>query len=532
MTKRKRNQPTVEEILERPWCYYCERDFDDLKILISHQRAKHYKCEQCGRRLNTAGGLSVHMSQVHKEQLLTIQNTLPNRTDVSVEIFGMEGIPQDVLEQHKQRITSEYFRNVAERRAQTGNPPPGTVQAGAKKPKIETAEELQKRLAEHKARREAEREGKSDGARLSTTPGNGVGPFATPEASNGSPASMVSTIITLPGFAQIHTNVKQHREEAQTHQASPLVPGFSPPGMPVPGGPVMSPHGQFYPTQAPLAGSPVYGAPAMPPNMPFPPGPAPPFAQHPGFPPVMPSGPPPPFMPFTQPKSTGPFSPGVMNGLPQPPKLPSTTRSPTEIKPQAALDTSVPGLPARPAVNAPSFSREDMARMHAGAPARQNQLGLPPNIPSAINQGPDISSADKTSEAKAISEGVDDLIRSVRDSKAESSESVQADTSAQPSQHPDSIIPNALVDAATVRSESASKEKPSKRSGKKGKNADIKSKLVYSDNAVPPEEKKARSSRYAFSRDEGTAYTLDQPGPTVTGAVRGPDDVLDTQSAH
>lgn len=33
-----------------------ERDFDDLKILISHQKAKHFKCERCGRRLNTVGG--------------------------------------------------------------------------------------------------------------------------------------------------------------------------------------------------------------------------------------------------------------------------------------------------------------------------------------------------------------------------------------------------------------------------------------------------------------------------------------------
>jgi len=57
MTKKnKRKQPDAEEILARPWCYYCERDFDDLKILISHQKARHFKCERCGRRLNTAGG--------------------------------------------------------------------------------------------------------------------------------------------------------------------------------------------------------------------------------------------------------------------------------------------------------------------------------------------------------------------------------------------------------------------------------------------------------------------------------------------
>ena len=56
MTKKKRNHPDLDEILARPWCYYCERDFDDLKILINHQKAKHFKCERCGRRLNTAGG--------------------------------------------------------------------------------------------------------------------------------------------------------------------------------------------------------------------------------------------------------------------------------------------------------------------------------------------------------------------------------------------------------------------------------------------------------------------------------------------
>ena len=25
---------------EKPWCFYCDREFDDEKILIQHQRAK------------------------------------------------------------------------------------------------------------------------------------------------------------------------------------------------------------------------------------------------------------------------------------------------------------------------------------------------------------------------------------------------------------------------------------------------------------------------------------------------------------
>jgi hypothetical protein len=57
MTKKKRRQnPEIDELLARPWCYYCERDFEDLKILIHHQKAKHFKCDRCARRLNTAGG--------------------------------------------------------------------------------------------------------------------------------------------------------------------------------------------------------------------------------------------------------------------------------------------------------------------------------------------------------------------------------------------------------------------------------------------------------------------------------------------
>lgn len=168
--KKKRGHPDIEEVLARPWCYYCkcapthlsatttnlhigERDFDDLKILISHQKAKHFKCERCGRRLNTAGGLSVHMNQVHKETLTTVENALGNRAGLEIEIFGMEGIPTDVVQAHNQRIIAAFYQAEAERRAQTGNNPSGASGQGvAKRPKFESPAELKKRLAEHKAK--------------------------------------------------------------------------------------------------------------------------------------------------------------------------------------------------------------------------------------------------------------------------------------------------------------------------------------------------------------------------------------------
>ncbi|KAL6880745.1 hypothetical protein J3F83DRAFT_719674 [Trichoderma novae-zelandiae] len=155
MGKKKRGHPDVEEILSRPWCYYCERDFEDLKLLISHQKAKHFKCDRCGRRLNTAGGLSVHLNQVHKETLSQVENALPNRQGLDVEIFGMEGIPQEVLEQHRNRIIQNFYQAQEDRRIATGNPPPGQSKNPRKKIKIETAEELLKRFAEYRAQRKA-----------------------------------------------------------------------------------------------------------------------------------------------------------------------------------------------------------------------------------------------------------------------------------------------------------------------------------------------------------------------------------------
>lgn len=95
------------------------------------------------------------MNQVHKETLAAVDNALPNRADLSVEIFGMEGIPEDIIQQHNQRVLIQFHQNEADRRTASGNAGPGVIGGGAgvKKPKIEDASDLKKRLAEHKAKR-------------------------------------------------------------------------------------------------------------------------------------------------------------------------------------------------------------------------------------------------------------------------------------------------------------------------------------------------------------------------------------------
>ncbi|KAH6639559.1 RING-6 protein [Boeremia exigua] len=155
MTKKRKRYPDLNQKLERPWCFYCERDFDDLKILISHQKAKHFKCDRCGRRLNTAGGLSVHMNQVHKENLTHVENAIGGRQGLDIEIFGMEGVPAEILDQHNQQVTQKHFAEEAERARVTGNPVRGEYANGQAPPNTrkkisESLDEIEARAAKYR----------------------------------------------------------------------------------------------------------------------------------------------------------------------------------------------------------------------------------------------------------------------------------------------------------------------------------------------------------------------------------------------
>ncbi|KAG7392275.1 hypothetical protein PHYPSEUDO_001379 [Phytophthora pseudosyringae] len=77
----------------RIFCYYCDRNFDDEKVLILHQKARHFKCPTCHKKLSTISGMIIHTQQVHKEALKSIPNAKPGKESVEVEIYGMEGVP-------------------------------------------------------------------------------------------------------------------------------------------------------------------------------------------------------------------------------------------------------------------------------------------------------------------------------------------------------------------------------------------------------------------------------------------------------
>ncbi|CAB5390620.1 hypothetical protein RhiirA5_353506 [Rhizophagus irregularis] len=127
---KKKNKKVV-----RPWCWYCERDFEDEKVLIQHQKAKHFKCPHCNKKLNTAGGMVVHVAQVHKETIDTVPNALKGRESTDVEIFGMEGIPQADMIAHMHAL-------------ETDQP---TKKIKTEEPMELSSEEIKKQLAQHQA---------------------------------------------------------------------------------------------------------------------------------------------------------------------------------------------------------------------------------------------------------------------------------------------------------------------------------------------------------------------------------------------
>ncbi|KAJ8680522.1 hypothetical protein QAD02_016309 [Eretmocerus hayati] len=110
----------------RPWCWYCNREFDDEKILIQHQKAKHFKCHICHKKLYTGPGLSIHCMQVHKETIDKVPNSLPNRSNIEIEIYGMEGIPPEDMKEHEKQ-----------RNGRPGSPSSGEDEPAPKKSKPE-----------------------------------------------------------------------------------------------------------------------------------------------------------------------------------------------------------------------------------------------------------------------------------------------------------------------------------------------------------------------------------------------------------
>ena len=92
MGRKKRNLVTL-----KPFCYYCDKEFNNELILHQHQKARHFNCTACKKRFSTAPALDTHVLQVHKKKLDRVPNAKAGRDTFDISIYGMDGVPIELI---------------------------------------------------------------------------------------------------------------------------------------------------------------------------------------------------------------------------------------------------------------------------------------------------------------------------------------------------------------------------------------------------------------------------------------------------
>jgi len=486
------------------------------------------------------------MDQVHKETLTTVEDALPNRADPNnVEIFGMEGIPEDVMFAHRQRIAQAFQEAEAQRMATSGHGGQNNNAASSKKPKItESKEDLKARLAAHKAKKEAEREAKANGTWV---PPDSV---AIDKSEGGSTPAAVDSPAPAVGVFKPHYLPTDADHEQVMSESSPHVHGVGPvsygqqPGMPynqiLPpySGQAMDiardaqptpPQGGFFPLSGPPPGMYGNGGPAPNPYGPYaPPPPMPVHGSDPGYGMGHPPGAGTPFQPFPgvmpmpphpgfgasspPPGAFGASSPAPVSGYGHPTPFggngaPSALPGgyaalpPRNFTPRAPPQglTLAPGLPQRPA-DVPRISQFEIKQMHQGGNFTTSYVPNAPGMKPAARSEHDNTASlqspalgDESHVMPANGEGQKPTEHDIDELIAQGMASAAQQDAAKAS------IPTDLLSQRETVAPAAAAAPP--KNTKKQKEKD-KQRLVYIDNEVSPEEKRSKLSKYAFDPTE------------------------------
>ena len=100
----------------KPFCYYCDKEFNNELILHQHQKARHFNCAKCKKRFSTAPALDTHELQVHRSSLKRVPNAKAGRDSFDISIYGMDGVPIELInyklaekvEQKRKKLIQEH----------------------------------------------------------------------------------------------------------------------------------------------------------------------------------------------------------------------------------------------------------------------------------------------------------------------------------------------------------------------------------------------------------------------------------------
>lgn len=112
MGRKKRNLDYV-----KPFCFYCDRVFTNEIVLHQHQKAIHFTCPRCYKKFPSTHNLTTHVHRNHqKYKLDKVPNSLRERENPSLNIFGMTGVPNNFIETRMFVKGKEYWKHLLEQR--------------------------------------------------------------------------------------------------------------------------------------------------------------------------------------------------------------------------------------------------------------------------------------------------------------------------------------------------------------------------------------------------------------------------------
>uniref|UniRef100_A0A7R9ZV90 BED-type domain-containing protein n=1 Tax=Pyrodinium bahamense TaxID=73915 RepID=A0A7R9ZV90_9DINO len=118
------------------WCYYCNSEARDNTALLRHQQAKHFRCPHCdpkspGGHCRSLSGLIAHVRRSHGREVTEVPGAIEGRQDVSVEVYGMSGIPGEEAEEEQPQNEVEREPDLAHKPVVVPPPPGGIPPSGA-----------------------------------------------------------------------------------------------------------------------------------------------------------------------------------------------------------------------------------------------------------------------------------------------------------------------------------------------------------------------------------------------------------------